>query len=110
MSHVRGGRTPKQEAREAQVAESQDKLAKAQLLADLAALMPDPRFQRYAQHLMAKCGTFDSTEVLTAEAYRIAARRHIGMEIALEMGEADRKTAATLFAQMLYATLEPTPE
>jgi hypothetical protein len=107
MSVVRGGRNREQDERLAQANAAERERRKEQLHADLRALHPIPAFQRYLQHLMAKCGTFDSVEVLTAEAYRIAARRHVGVEIVKELGDADRKAAALLMAQMLYDTLEP---
>lgn len=107
MSDVRGGRTKEQELAALKVAQSKAALAVEQLHADIRTLLPNPAFQRYVQHLMHKCGTFDSQEVLSAEAYRIAARRHVGVEIAAELGQADRKTAAVLMAQMLYDTLTP---
>ncbi len=107
MSVERGGRTKEQERAQLQQAEAKAALMREQLYADLRTLMPLPAFQRYVQHLHLKCGTFDSVEVLSAEAYRIAARRHVGVEIAHEMGEADRKAAAVLMAQMFYETLTP---
>lgn len=110
MSVQRGGRSREQlEARDREAKEAAQ-AAMERVYGDLRQLMPVPAFQRWLQHLMRKCGTFDSVEVLTAEAYRIAARRHVGMEIAQELGEADRKQAAVLMAQMLYDTLEPEQE
>jgi hypothetical protein len=107
MATVRGGRDRERQEQEAASVEAARVRQKEQLSADLRNLLPLAPFQRYLQHLMRKCGTFDSTEVLTAEAYRIAARRHVGAEIAKELGDADRKAAALLMAQMLYDTLEP---
>lgn len=77
---------------------------------DLRQLLALPAFQRYQQHLAVKCGTFDCVEVLTSEAYRIQARRAVGVEIVKELGDADRAKAATLMAQMLFKTLEPPPK
>ncbi len=107
MSRERGGRTREAQEREAQEAEAARVKAKERLNGDLRQLMPNPAFQRFLQYLMAKCGTFDSVEVLTAEAYRIAARRHVGVEICKDLADADRATASTLMIQMLYDTLTP---
>ena len=107
---VRGGRGREEAKARDEEAREKERVAKERLSGDLRHLMGDPVFHRWLQHLMRKCGTFDSTEVLTAEAYRIAARRHVGMEVMQELGEADRKLAASLMAQMLYDTLEPEPD
>lgn len=105
----RGGRVPREvEEAEAQQVAEQERRRLEQLNADLRVLMVQPAFQRYAQHLMAKCGTFGLSETLQAGVdFRNQARRGVGVEICAEWGQADRATAAQMMAEMLYTTLEP---
>lgn len=110
MSHERGGRVREQAEAEAKARLERERARLEQLHNDLRQLLPLAAFQRYQQHLAVKCGTFDSVELLTSEAYRIQARRAVGMEIVKEMGDADRQRAAVLFSQMLFQVLEPPPK
>lgn len=82
MTQIRGGRTREQEAREAQAAEAQEALAREQVLSDLRALLPDPRFQRTMLYLMAMAGTFKKpVRIFTAERNVLDGRREIGCEV-----------------------------
>jgi hypothetical protein len=108
MTVVRGGRVPREdEEAKLRLAQDREQSRLKQLHQDLAVLLRLPEFQRYGQHLMAKCGTFDCKEDLTSMAYRNQARRAVGVEICDEWGAADRKIASEMMTKMLYSTLEP---
>lgn len=108
MTVLRGGRGPSKEEQEKRQAAAieRERVRVEQLHADLRVLVTDPRFQRFLQDLMVRCGTFDAQEHLTAEAYRVAARRAVGMEVLNELRKADAVAFAQLHTQMMLDILE----
>jgi hypothetical protein len=113
MSVIRGGRGPSKAEQEAakRQADDAEQVRREQLRRDLQRLMALPEFQRWYQHLMAKCNTFGLTETLQVNVdMRAQARRGIGLEICTELVDADRNAATTLFALTFADVLTPSPE
>lgn len=89
MSHIRGGRTREQDAKDAQAAEAKEAREREQALADLRGLLPDPRFQRFALRWIGKAGTFAKpVRLFTAERNVLDGRRELGCEMWDEFCEA----------------------
>lgn len=113
MAVIRGGRGPSRVEQEAakRQAEDAEQMRREQLRRDLQRLMPLPEFQRWYQHLMAKCNTFGLTETLQVNVdMRAQARRGVGLEICTELVDADRNAATALFALTFADVLTPSPE